>query len=410
MTNNHHLATFNTLFNNRIIGPTVDSKSLNMETCMKNAKKADSNVLYLDTGLSTPKRTTKKKTQKRKSKRVFRVDMRMLDGRRVTKSFRRKHDAEQFKAKLKVENEMYETTGQVIQKDVTVKEFCELWFDEVAHGRKSPKTIKGYHSTINQYLIPTLGNIKLKFIEYNHARKVENFILRSGKTNRTVNKNMMNFKTIMNDAEKMGYIFKNKIRGYKELKQKSRDLSYWTKEEVKQFLDYTRDHDELHDLYELTLNTGLRLGEVVGLCWDKVDFEGNQLVISRSMKREGLIENTKSGKTRYIPMNDKVRAILKNRLKTQMRGPFIFSKEDGTPVRYDHITQRNFKPSQINSGVSKIIRFHDLRHTFASHFVMNGGDIYMLKELLGHNEIQTTMIYAHLDKEFMQRACEFISF
>ncbi|MFG1503679.1 tyrosine recombinase XerC [Halobacteriovorax sp. ZH5_bin.2] len=377
---------------------------------MKNAKKADSNVLYLDTGLSKPKKTTKKKTQKKKSKRVFRVDMRMLDGRRVTKSFRRKHDAEQFKAKLKVENEMYETTGQVIQKDVTVKEFCELWFDEVAHGRKSPKTIKGYHSTINQYLIPTLGNIKLKFIEYNHARKVENFILRSGKTNRTVNKNMMNFKTIMNDAEKMGYIFKNKIRGYKELKQKSRDLSYWSKEEVKQFLDYTRDHDELHDLYELTLNTGLRLGEVVGLCWDKVDFEGNQLVISRSMKREGLIENTKSGKTRYIPMNDKVRAILKNRLKTQMRGPFIFSKEDGTPVRYDHITQRNFKPSQINSGVSRIIRFHDLRHTFASHFVMNGGNIYVLQQLLGHNEIQTTMIYAHLDKKFMQRACEFISF
>ncbi|RZF21709.1 hypothetical protein DAY19_08450 [Halobacteriovorax vibrionivorans] len=103
-------------------------------------------------------------------------------------------------------------------------------------------------------------------------------------------------------------------------------------------------------------------------------------------------------------------AILENRLKSQMRAQFIFSKEDRTPVHYDHITQRNFKPSQINSGVSKIIRLHDLRHTFASHFVMNGGNIYVLQQLLGHNEIQTTMTYAHLDKKFMQRACEFISF
>ncbi|ATH07077.1 hypothetical protein BIY24_03735 [Halobacteriovorax marinus] len=114
----------------------------------------------------------------------------------------------------------------------------------------------------------------------------------------------MNFKTIMNDAEKMGYILKNKVRGYKELKQKRRDLTYWNKEEVKTFLNYTEYNDELHDLYVLTLNTGLRLGEVCGLCWDKVDFESNQIIISRSLTRNGLRDSTKGGQSRYLPMND----------------------------------------------------------------------------------------------------------
>lgn len=57
-----------------------------------------------------------------------------------------------------------------------------------------------------------------------------------------------------------------------------------------------------------------------------------------------------------------------------------------------------------------MIRFHDLRHTFASHFMMNGGNIYTLQKLLGHKDIQTTLIYAHLDKDFLQKEIELVSF
>ncbi|ATH07076.1 hypothetical protein BIY24_03730 [Halobacteriovorax marinus] len=90
--------------------------------------------------------------------------------------------------------------------------------------------------------------------------------------------------------------------------------------------------------------------------------------------------------------------------------PFVFCKHDGSPLPYDHINLRRFRPSQVQAGLDKIIRFHDLRHTYASHFVMNGGSIYTLQKLLGHREIETTMIYAHLDKEFMDKACKFVSF
>lgn len=350
------------------------------------------------------------KKEKKKRKKSYRVDMRMPDGRRVTRVFTRKYDADQLKAKLNVEKQMFLSTGHIIKNDVTLNEFCEIWFETSVIGRKADKTIRGYKSSLDNYIIPLLGNIKIKFLDFNHARKLENLILRSGKSNRTVNKHLMNFKTIMNDAEKMGYIFKNKVRGYKELKQKRRDLTYWNKHEVIQFLNYTQDNDELHDLYVLTLNTGLRLGEVIGLCWDRVDFESNQLIISRSMARNQLRDTTKSGETRFVPINARCRTLLKKRLTTNPANPFVFNRGDDKSLPYDHINLRYFKKAQINSGLKKIIRFHDLRHTYASHFVMNGGSIYTLQKLLGHKDIQTTMIYAHLDKEFMEKASRVVSF
>lgn len=81
-----------------------------------------------------------------------------------------------------------------------------------------------------------------------------------------------------------------------------------------------------------------------------------------------------------------------------------------SPHPYFHINQRCLKPSQHEARLDKTIRFHHLRHTYTSHFVMNGGSIYTLQQLLGHREIETTMIYAHLDKEFMEKACKFVSF
>lgn len=154
----------------------------------------------------------------------------------------------------------------------------------------------------------------------------------------------------------------------------------------------------------------MRLGEILGLCWDKVDFENNQIVVSRALGRSGLKQTSKTHEARFIPMNANVRAIFEKRFKTKINDSFVFGKNDGSHLDYNHVTERYFTKSQVDCGLSKIIRFHDLRHTFASHFMMNGGNIYTLQKLLGHKYIQTTMIYAHLDKNFLQKEIGLIDF
>lgn len=234
-------------------------------------------------------------------------------------------------------------------------------------------------------------------------------MLDKNKYPRTVNKALTVFKTILNDAVKSNHLLKNSIRGYAELREPPKVIKFWTKEEVQQFLVFTKD-DYFIDLYVVALNTGLRLGEILGLCWDKVDFDNNQLVINRCLGRSGLKDTTKTYEARFVPMNRKVKLLLEKRFKNKISDTLVFCKLDRTHLDYNHVTERHFKKSQIESGLTKIIRFHDLRHTFSSHFMMNKGNIYTLQKILGHKDIQTTMIYAHLDRDFLQEEIELVNF
>lgn len=127
------------------------------------------------------------------------------------------------------------------------------------------------------------------------------------------------------------------------------------------------------------------------------------------MTRDGLRDTTKTNRGRHVPMNANVRGILKKRLRSA-NSRYVFANDEGKTISYNHITQRHFKKAQRAAKVSKVIRFHDLRHTFASHFMMNGGNLYTLQKLLGHTDIKTTMIYAHLDEKFLKQASEVVSF
>ncbi|WP_084703421.1 site-specific integrase [Bacteriovorax sp. Seq25_V] len=207
---------------------------------------------------------------------------------------------------------------------------------------------------------------------------------------------------------KLEYLIKSPIRGYPELVEDAPQLEYWTKDEIEQFISKNKGNPLL-DFYIVVLNTGLRLGEICGLCWDRVDFDQNYLTINRSLTREGLRNTTKTNRTRYVPMNGSVRAILLERLKSRI-SEFVFSSPSGEPLPYCHINQRHFKNAQHRAELTKIIRFHDLRHTYASHFMMNGGNLYTLQKLLGHTDIKTTMIYAHLDKDFLTQASQVVLF
>lgn len=348
---------------------------------------------------------TKKTTKNKK----IRVDVRLPDGKRITKVFTRKTDADKFKAEMAIEKYRFEASGISFNNHIKFKDFSSEWFATEVKGRKSDQTQRNYDSDLRNYILPIVAEVRLRDLNIYHARQIENRMLDKKKHPRTINKVLTVFKTILNDAVKSNHLLKNPIKGYSQLKEPPRTISFWSKDDISSFLNYTR-LDPFHDLYVTTLNTGMRLGEILGLCWDKVDFGNNHIVISRCLGRSGLRETTKTHEARFIPMNVNVRAILEKLHRSKINDSFVFCKSDGSHHDYNHVTERHFTRSQLELGISKVIRFHDLRHTFASHFMMNGGNIYTLQKLLGHKDIQTTMIYAHLDKDFLQKEIELINF
>jgi len=145
--------------------------------------------------------------------------------------------------------------------------------------------------------------------------------------------------------------------------------------------------DYLKPMVLLTLNTGLRRGEVFNLKWSDIDFRQKQLTV------EGA--TAKSGQTRHIPLNGDALKLLED-WKRQSDGSFVFPSPV-TGDKFDNV-KRSWEALRKRAGLPDFW-FHDLRHTFASKLVMAGQDLYVIKELLGHSTIQMTERYAHLSPD-----------
>ncbi len=143
--------------------------------------------------------------------------------------------------------------------------------------------------------------------------------------------------------------------------------------------------------------------------WDKVNFDTSQMEISRLRDRNGLGDRTKTIKSRrFIPMNAVVKAHLLE-LKQTSRTDLVVVDEDFQAFDVNHLF-RAFKRVLKKAGIKSHFRFHDLRHSFASHFMMNGGNIYDLQKILGHTSLEMTQRYAHLSPGHLVLASNVVSF
>jgi len=160
-------------------------------------------------------------------------------------------------------------------------------------------------------------------------------------------------------------------------------------------------------LFVTPYNTGMRLGELCGLKWDRVNFELQQLSITRTRDRHGLNETTKTKTKRIIPMTQEVVSLLLQ-LYNVRKSDFVFCKNTGDPIKYGYVNNK-LKRDQKRANIIKLISFHDLRHTFATQFMMNGGNVFELQKILGHKNIDMTMRYAHFSPEHLQSATKNMS-
>lgn len=152
--------------------------------------------------------------------------------------------------------------------------------------------------------------------------------------------------------------------------------------------------DHMRPMILLSINTGLRRGEVFSLKWENIDLERAMLTI------EGAY--AKSGKTRHVPLNTEALHTLKSwRLQTH-NTILVFPSKNDEPFNNVKKTWAGI----LNLAKINNFRWHDLRHHFASRLVMAGVDLNTVRELLGHSEMTMTLRYAHLAPEHKANAVE----
>jgi integrase len=163
-------------------------------------------------------------------------------------------------------------------------------------------------------------------------------------------------------------------------------LRWLTPEEANRLLDACRKSrtEHLTDLVEFALFTGMRRGEVLGLTWERVDRARGVV----------LLDVTKSGKRREVPLNSRADAVLAR------RGSHAHGRVFGSNWN----TYRNAFEGAVARAKLEDFRFHDLRHTFASWTVQRGATLQEVKDLLGHSTLAMVMRYAHLSPEHLRSA------
>lgn len=333
-----------------------------------------------------------------------------VNGRQVTKTFRRKADAKLWKQQMIVDRERGVLKPDNAETNRLLRDFSAQWFTTKVVG-KSPKTQSSYRIQLEHHILPELGELKLKELKITHGHELIAKLRAKGKSPKGVNMALGVLKSMLNDAVRWEVLEVSPFRNLVMEKVPPSSPKFWMPEEVNQFLSANRDC-ELYELWAVALNTGMRRGELAGLKWDKVDFRNKLIHVARVRDRSGLRETTKTRSSfRYVPMNlASEKSLLK--LKSEARhAEYVFAHRNGQMIDVQHITERHFRRAMKRAGVTRI-RFHDLRGTFASNVCMSpGGDLFGLSKILGHSNVDMTVKrYAHLHNSFLKQVAASVNF
>lgn len=201
-------------------------------------------------------------------------------------------------------------------------------------------------------------------------------------------------RAFLNWCVRQNYIPRNPMDTMTAPRNPKRQPAFLPVDEFERLRSYIYKHKPwLGPIVELAAYTGLRLGELRRLEWRDVDFHAGLLTVRDSG------ENKTRDSARTVPIYPKARDVLEilatwedpERTEPVLLGP-------GGGVLHPNRTSRTFKACAVACGFEHI-RFHDLRHTFASWLVMEGVPIYTVSRMLGHASVTTTEIYAHLSPE-----------
>ncbi|HEX8789842.1 MAG TPA: tyrosine-type recombinase/integrase [Polyangiaceae bacterium] len=289
--------------------------------------------------------------------------------------------------------------------DKTVNDLCDYWVEKRAPRKRSKKDDL---SIIRKHLRPYFGHMLVKAVGTEDGDDYVNLkIDGEGLGDKYVHNHLTLFGTMLRAAAafKIPWILKVPRFNKPRLSLFSTDYAWLrTDDEIARFLRAARAEGEMvFMLYAVAVFTGLRAGELAALEWPDIDLERRLITVHHSYSGP-----TKSGRIRHVPILDALLSLLKA-WRLRHPGRLVFANLAGTMLQpsariFQEVLHRVLDaaklPNVIRGGKERpYVTFHGLRHTFASHWVVKGGDIFKLQKILGHASIAMTQRYAHLAPE-----------
>ncbi len=318
-----------------------------------------------------------------------------VDGRRVKRKFHpNKKKSEGMFHRWVVELESAKGRHQ-FDTTITLQEFVDLHYFPWLKGAKSSAMQVREKLTVRTW-IEVNGDCRLCKIDRRMAARFQSERRKKVKA-RTVNHDVGVISFVLKKAVEWKILEVNPLVGLAKLRETQSQPRWLTSEEIDALM--TKAPDRLKVILITFLNTGLRKGELIRLEWKDVDLNGAFITV----RHKGEV-TTKSKKERTVDLNTTVVDALRiHRQKMKSRfgklPQHVFVTGLGSPMKNN--LYRDIRLVFKDAGIEGA-KIHSLRHTFGSQAVMAGMDLVTLQKLMGHSDIKTTMIYAHVDRAHMR--------
>ena len=316
------------------------------------------------------------------------------------------HTKSECVEKLEMLKEECGRTAEKLKPDMPFGEWIDFWYKYFSSPKLRPTTQATYENRIYGHIIPSVGKIPLSKLTQNDlqqfyaklkrtGRKVNVELKGTGVSDRMVRSCHALCRSSLEKAVEEGLITRNPSIGCKLPPKKNGEMKVLTQNEIVRLLNHAYD-EGYYEMFLLELTTGMRRGEILGLKWRDLNLETGELNIKRQLTTKGIsVPKTKSS-IRTVLLPPDMLDLLREMKKTA-KYDWIFPSpvKEGEPRNPTAITKR-FR-IMLERAHCKHVRFHDLRHTFATMALENGMDVKTLSAMIGHVSSETTLnIYSHV--------------
>lgn len=290
--------------------------------------------------------------------------------------------------------------GEIISEKKDLR-FIDAATKYLRWAQANKKSFKHDVSRLENVILPLIGNKFLKQIKPSDIQdmivSLQHRISKRGTafSNATIKHHIVIIRQIYNHMINMGLYNGTNPANSKAVKYpriNNTITNNLTKDEIQRFFTVLDEspNQKSADLLRFALYTGRRRSEIFNLKWSDIDFERKQMVIRES----------KAGIRQYFPLKPEAMEIIKRQPEDS---EYVFPNTHGEKRT---CIKEYFKRIKATAGLREAIRFHDLRHTFATELHASTGDLYLVSSLMGHRSIITTQRYAHINDERKREALE----
>ena len=308
--------------------------------------------------------------------------------------------------------------AETLAADMPFGDWIDHWYQTYVKDTIRPSTQQGYENSIYRHIIPEIGAIPLNKLTQGDLQQFYARLKQSGRllrrdaegtalSDRSVRACHVNCRAALQKAVEQSLIRSNPADGCKLPPKSKKEMQVLAREEMQRFLIQAKE-EGCYELFLLELATGLRRGELMALQWRDLNLDTGELQVSRQINRVRGKLTVSEPKTRAalrtIILPPSVVGVLRE-YKAQVYSRWLFPSPVNDDVPRDPSSVRKLLQRVLKHAGCKIVRFHDLRHTFITTSLEHGMDVKTLSAIVGHVSASITLdVYSHVTTGMQKNA------